>query len=278
MTKPAWGGTWSLIQTSTAAGLATTAASLSTPKLRGLSVRVPGTALADNSVLDAAAALAATHKVALALRFMAGTSTPVAALGHGVPFAGGGQIPVPFMPDGSPNLIFETWFAAKVDQLAAYNPAELHLSTYGAKWAELYQGPEVTSAKGYSDTAWYTGHYRLLDIAVAHSKGLMLETPLTGIGPLIDGGPADSTIVKHIAATHPGLIAVQSNNKTATSPLGKWPIPHGAQMYGVGDYDWAAVYAGLVATSALSLEIYSPSFAPNLAHHSALLSEILTFA
>jgi hypothetical protein len=288
-TLPSWGGTYSLIQTTSVAGLNATVASLSTPGLKGLSVRVPGTALDPSlSIFTAAAALAKAHHIGLAIRPMAGTSTPAADLGNSVKFAGGGLIPLSWGPTATPtsyqpNVPFETWYTALCAQLATFAVAngvlEVHLPWYGAQWAELYEGPEVVAAKGFSYANWLTGHERLIDIA-AHAllgKGFMVEFPLTGLGPDVDGGPADNAIVKYIAGKYGQGIAVQSNNLTATSRVGKWSIPHGLQMYGVGDYDWTAVYNTVKTSGALSLEIYYNSFAPNLAHHSVLLAQVAAF-
>src|ERR1019366_6120923 len=79
-------GTWSLIEASSSSQLTANAAldaSLTTPGLKGLSVRVPGTAIASNlDVLTAGYNLAQSHGVGYTIRFMAGTSTPTQDLGN----------------------------------------------------------------------------------------------------------------------------------------------------------------------------------------------------
>jgi hypothetical protein len=286
-------GTWSLVEASSASqltGNSTLDASLSTPGLKGLSVRVPWTAIAANlDVLSAGYTLAQSHGVGYTIRFMAGTSTPPQDLGNAVAYSGGGMLPLPWGPSATPthfvaNTVFENAYAATVAELAGFARAhgirELHLPWYGGPWAEQYLGPEIVAAPGYSYQNFLTGQERLIQIAMQYAGAdLAVEFPFTGVGT----GQVDGDLARYITSTYgawsPDIIE-QGNNLTdaSSSSSGGWSIYNGRQMAAVGDYNWASVYQTLSAGQSLSVEIYAASFDPTLAHAGLLRSEIASFA
>src|SRR5580700_1664955 len=267
-------GTWSLIQASSSSQLtsnATLDASLTTPGLKGLSVRVPWTAIAANlDVVTAGYNLAQSHGISYAIRFMAGTSTPTQDLGNAVPYAGGGMLPLPWGPGTTPthfvpNTVFESAYTATVAELAAFARAhgvrELHLPWYG------YQN-------------FLTGQERLIQIGMRYAgSDLAVEFPFTGIGTGQVDGDLASFITSTYGAWNPDIIE-QSNNLTDSggSSGGGWSIYNGRQMVGMGDYNWSNVYQTLTAGQSLSVEIYDSSFDPSLAHAALLRSEIASFS
>jgi hypothetical protein len=286
-------GTWSLIEASSSSQLTANAAldaSLTTPGLKGLSVRVPWTAIASNlDVLTAGYNLAQSHGVGYTIRFMAGTSTPTQDLGNAVAYSGGGMLPLPWGPGTTPthfvaNTVFESAYTATVAELAAFARAhgirELHLPWYGGPWAEQYLGPEIEAAPGYSYQNFLTGQERLIQIGMQYAgSDLAVEFPFTGIGT----GQVDGDLASYITTTYGAWnpdIVVQANNLTDTgsSSGGGWSIYNGKQMVGMGDYNWANVYQTLTASKSLSVEIYDTSFDPSLAHAGLLRSEIASFA
>ena len=278
-------GTWVLIQVSGQSQLNNQSNwihdSLNDFATRGLSVRVPWDALND-SVLDAGKAIADADGKSYSIRFMAGRYTPQAVFDAGSPSysVAGQQVPTPFYPNGNPNTVFESFYEDEVARLAAYCRSRgihlLHLPWYGQDWAELNNGAEVRAQPGYSRAAFIQAHERLIDIALKYvGDDLAVEFPMSGYGPLDVVG---ATLTEHIiaaAGANSGRIYVQANG---LGPNGDWgapnqaveaqmdqavfakPILRGEQMIQPGDYNWAAVYANLMANGADYVEVYIESF------------------
>jgi hypothetical protein len=300
-------GTWVLQQITAPSQLSAPvlSAALSTPEIRGFSVRVPWTAVdGSTALLDSALATANAHHVALSVRFLAGVWTPRRIIDGGPNYTvGGQQVPTPFFPDGRANTVFEAAYRSEVSSLAAWCRAHgvtlLHLPWYGLQWAELNNGQEVRSQPGYSYAAWLTAHEHLVDIAAAYAgPDLTIEFPMSGGGPLVQ---ADSDLTRYLAAKRLPGAAVQGNGVRAEPGWGPgatsdftsnqtvereqeaavWSVPglvHGEQMIGGGDFDWPSIFGDLRAHAATYVEIYASSFASNLAHHAQLLSSIAAFA
>ena len=159
---------------------------LAMPGVRGLSVRTGWKALdTDFGVFDEARSLADEAGSELMVRFMAGRSTPARFLGRSYTDVGD-AIPVPYLSDGSPNLVFEAGYAALVEDLAAWCRASrvrvLHCAWYGRRWAE-YDHEYVVRAVplGYSLAAWQEAHRRLLRTAMEFvGPDLAVEFPGSG--------------------------------------------------------------------------------------------------
>jgi hypothetical protein len=299
--KTAVSGTWVLQQAGSIQELEQLRpaldAALSTPHLRGLSLRTSWKALdSDFALLDAGRALARRHSLSFAVRFMAGRHTPAHVFEAGSPFylRNGEKVPVPFLPDGAPNTFFEADYKQLVVRLASWcrsNSAPLlHLAWYGQDWAELNHGIDVRAAKGYSYENWLTAHLRLIDIAIATAdRKLSTELPFSGHGPLTDVAMRFADyVVGEIGGWNP-LFFCQANG---WGPRGEWgapnqdtedafdrvwkkPVCRGLQMIQPQDYDWTAVFARLYQTLATYCEVYAPSFA--LAHAGQLADEIRKF-
>lgn len=294
-------GTWVLQQASSVQDLqhytATLSTALATPRVRGFSLRVPWKSIdADFALPDAGLALARRYKLPISLRFMAGRHTPARVFEAGSPFYLRGQekVPVPFLPDGSPNSFFEAEYKKLVERLAAWSRKNgaplLHLAWYGQDWAELNHGEEVRSAPGYRYENWIRAHERLLDVAFATADAtLSTELPFSGHGPLTDAAArfADYA-VSELGGWNP-LFYCQANG---WGPRGEWGAPdddteaafdkvwamricRGLQMIQPQDYDWAAVFKRLYDTRAAYCEVYAQSFEKE--HRRALAGEIAKF-
>ena len=192
---------WALQQISGKADLPALATALLDAKstvssIGGLSLRMGWKQYAaDPTVLDDAKKIADDLGIAFCFRFMAGRFTPAKAMGN-TTLMNGEPIPLPFMPDGSPNVVFEDAYRALATELADWYEANdchlLHYSWYAGAWAELNNGLEVRNAPGYSPPtpdapgSFLTGHLRLIDIAaqVADGRPIVTEFPVTGHGPL----------------------------------------------------------------------------------------------
>ena len=300
---PGIGGTWVVQQALTSSDVDPPAVetALSTPGIRGYSLRVPWNALTTTSLLDQGLATARRHNVAFSIRFMAGQWTPAAVFSAGSPSytaaaSGANPVPTPFTAAGAPNAVFEAAYNSEVSALAAYCRANgvhlLHLPWYGLAYAELNHGNEVRSQPGYSYAAWLKAHEDLVDIAAKYAGAdLQVEFPLTGYGPLTQAvsdlsgyiagkgsnffvqanglGP-QSYGMSDFGTTDPTVES--SDDATWTKPVGK-----GEQMIQPGDFDWDAIYARLKANGAHYVEIYASSFATGLPHHSQLLANIASF-
>jgi hypothetical protein len=299
--KTAVSGTWVLQQISSAQELERLApmlsTALSTANLRGFSLRVPWKSIDENfALLDAGRALARSHGLVFSVRFMAGRHTPARVFEAGSPFylRGDERVPVPFLPDGSPNTFFEAEYKKLVAKLASWCRANsaplLHMAWYGQDWAELNHGQEVRAVKGYSYENWLRAHLRLIDIALATAdRSLSTELPFSGHGPLTDVAMRFADyVVGEIGGWNPAFFC-QANG---WGPKGEWgapnqdtedafdriwtkPICRGLQMIQPQDYDWTSVFARLYQTLATYCEVYAPSF--TLAHAKQLAEEIRKF-
>jgi hypothetical protein len=294
-------GTWALQQASNIEELrragTTLATALSTPRIRGFSLRAPWTSIdADFSLLDAGLALARRYKLPISVRFMAGRHTPARVFEAGSPFYlhGDAKVPLPFLPDGSPNTFFEAEYKKLVERLAAWSRKNgsplLHLAWYGQDWAELNHGQEVRSAPGYRYENWIRAHERLLDIAFATADAtLSTELPFSGHGPLTDAAARFADYVYSELGGWNRLFYFQANG---WSPRGEWGAPdddteaafdkvwavrvcRGLQMIQPQDYDWPAVFQHLYDVKASYCEIYAPSFEKE--HRRQLAGEIAKF-
>ena len=294
-------GTWVLQQAGSIQELErngpTISAALSTPRLRGFSLRVPWKAIdLDFALLDAGLALARRHKVPISVRFMAGRHTPARVFEAGSPFylRGDEKVPVPFLPDGSPNTFFEAEYKRLVERLAVWcrknGSPLLHLAWYGQDWAELNHGQEVRAAPGYRYEIWLRAHMRLLDIAFATADAtLSTELPFSGHGPLTDPALRFADYVYSELGPLNPFFYCQANG---WSPRGEWGAPNdeteaafrkvwairicrGLQMIQPQDYDWAAVFKRLYDVKATYAEVYAPSFEKE--HRKQLADEIAKF-
>jgi hypothetical protein len=292
-------GTWALVPVNSATQLThlipTIDAALATPNVRGLSLRVPWSLIYSSlSLVDAVRLIATAHGRGFEERFVAGIDTPpqVFAAGANSTLNSARQrIPLPWGAASTPthfvpNTVFEAAYRSMVSKLAAYDIAhgihELHLPWYSDQWAELYLGPDVERARGYSYQNWLTGHERLLKIAMQFAgPHLIVEYPLTGIG----AGQADMDLSRFIMTSwgnwNPDLI-LQENNLTASPPPARgtspWQFYQGKQMLRMGDFYWSSVYQILVNSGAVTVEVYAASFDPTLPHASLLRKEISIFA
>lgn len=291
-------GTWVLQQITSAGQLAAVEPVLSTPAIRGLSLRFPWKTIdEDFSLLEAGAKAARRHGISLSIRFMAGRHTPARVFDAGSPFylRGEEKVPVPFLPDGSPNAIFEEIYRKFVNRLANWcrenSVPLLHMAWYGQDWAELNHGLDVRQTKGYTFENWLRAHVRLIDIALETTDDkLSTEFPFSGHGPLTDAAPrfADH-VVSNIGPNNPKFFC-QANG---WGPKGEWgapneateaafdrvwekPICRGLQMIQPQDYDWPTVFKRLYNVKATYCEVYAPSF--TLAHRRELTEEIRKFA
>jgi hypothetical protein len=312
-------GTWAVYQAETIQQVDSPVVenALSAPHLRGYSLRVPWSAIdGSTALLDAGLAAARKHGVAFAIRFMAGRWTPSRVFDAGSPYYSvttdrngpkpspflGSRAPTPFMPDGSPNRVFENAYAQEVATLAAWCRGHgvnfFHMAWWGQDWDELNNGSEVIAQPGYSYQAWLSAHERLFDIAWKNAgSDLAIEFPLSGHGSLAQ---ADADLASYIASKTGGntqRVFVQANglnpqpwgigdwgtNSQATEQqknAAVWPkaIGRGEQMDHVKDYDWTPIYAHLRQVHAVYVEIYVDSFRTTLPHHQALLASIAAFA
>ena len=163
-------GTWVLQQASSRQELEVQlprllAPAITTPHVRGFCLRVPWWAIeSDFSLLEAGLKIAQRHRVAFSVRFMAGRHTPEMVFQKGCRYYLGGRsgqekVPVPFLADGSPNIVFESAYKQLVERLAKWCRSNgvhlLHLAWYGQDWAELNHGKEV--AVPYPATATRPG-------------------------------------------------------------------------------------------------------------------------
>ena len=278
-------GTWVLVQVSGQSELESQSAwihdALTDFGTLGLCIRIPWDAMED-SLLDAGKAIADADGKAFSIRFMAGRHTPQAVFDAGSPsyLVDGEQVPTPFYPDGSPNAVFESFYEDEVAHLAAYSRSHgvhlLHLPWYGQDWAELNNGADLRAQPGYSEGAFTEAHKRLIDIAMRYAgEDLTVEFPMSGSGPLVVIAGALTDHVIWEGGANSERIYVQANG---LSPDGDWGAPNqivetqmdqsvfvkavlrGEQMIQPGDFDWATVYANLIANGADYVEVYLGSF------------------
>ena len=258
---------------------------LAIPGVRGLSLRVPWSAIdEDFDLLEDGLQIVRDRDLAFSVRFMAGRHTPVRVFDQGARFYLVGQppvikVPAPFTEDGGPNEAFEAEYAATVERLAEWCRANgvrlLHLPWYGQDWAELNHSRQVRSLPGYSYEAWLAAHKRLLDIGLAHAdEWLAVEFPFSGHGPLTEAAAelADY-VVAQIGPASPRFFC-QANG---WNPEGEWGAPNadteaafarvwerplfrGLQAIQPAAYDWHRMYERAHAVRATFVEVYAASF------------------
>ena len=261
---------------------------LAVPGIQGLSLRAPWTSITSGLGIYAAGLqlTRAAHRN-LAIRFIAGVSTPTQYLGNST-LLQGKRIPLPWGAGSTPtsfipNTAFVAGYKATVDELAAFARAngirELHLPWYSGPTAEIYLGPEITSAPGYSLQNFLLGYEQLINIAMSVAgNGVTVELPMSGIGTGQVVHPLEQYILSRYGSNPRGFIA-QWNDLTSSGRQVSAPgLQTGRQMLGQGDFNWAGAYQALRAEGSKTLEIYLQSFAPNLAHYGLLRQEIASFA
>ncbi len=269
-------GTWVLQQVSSARELSRAKpairAALKVSGVRGLSLRVPWSSVdKDFALLNSAARIAKAQDKQITVRVMAGASTPARVFAAGAfhyPNAAGKPVPTPFSPSGKAgNPVFESEYESLVKRLAKWSAGHgarvMHLPWYGYQWAEIYNGPDVQQARGYSYEAWLAGHKRLLTIAERHtSPKVGAEFALSGHWGDARLGSTDisKAVVRRwghwsteVFVQGNGL-GVHNNKPTAQD------IFTGRQMYAPTTYDWASTYDIVRSQGSVYVEIYAASF------------------
>jgi hypothetical protein len=291
---PAVCGTWAMLQVSKVSAVTyftpSIDAALAIPGVKGLSLRASWSNITANlSIYDAGLQVARAAHSSLAIRFLSGIDTPAQFLGNSTTMAGkpiplpwgAGTTPTSFVP----NTTFETAYRATVNQLATYAKANgihvLHLPWYSGPTAEIYDGPEVQAAPGYSIQNFLTGYERLaaIGMSVADST-LTVEYPLGGVGTGPFVTPLETYMSTHYGSNNPELM-MQFNDLGGVLPGQQHPaigVNLSRQMQGQGDYNWTNVYAQLVTQHSQTVEIYLNSFAPTLAHAALLRQQAASFA
>jgi hypothetical protein len=286
-------GTWAMLQVSTTGALThyTPAidAALAIPGVTGLSLRAPWTSItAGLGIYTQGVQIAQAAHSSLAIRFIAGVDTPAADLGNSTTIAGR-PIPLPWGAGSTPtsfvpNTTFENAYRATVDQLATFALANgihlLHLPWYSGTTAEIYLGPEITSAPGYSLQNFLTGYERLAAIGMSVTgPNLSVEYPFSGVGTRSVVMPLENYLSATYGSDNPELM-VQWNTLTDQLPATTPPavgVNLSRQMLGQGDFNWANVYGTLTTQHSQAVEIYLQSFAPTLAHYALLKQEAAAF-
>jgi hypothetical protein len=287
-------GTWAMLQVSKSSALTffrpSIDSALHIPGVKGFSLRAPWSAITANlAIFDIGVQIAAADHTALAIRFVSGVDTPSQFLGNSATL-GRSRIPLPWGAGTTashfvPNTTFENAYSATVHQLAAYSLAHgirtLHLPWYSGPTAEIYDGPEVQRAAGYSAANFLTGYERLMAIGMSVAgPSLAVEFPLGGIGTGSFVQPLEAYMAKAHGAMNPDLM-VQFNDLTDRAHGAQHPangVNVSRQMLGQGDFNWTTVYQTLRATGEQAVEIYLQSFAPSLAHASLLRQQAASFA
>ena len=286
-------GTWAMIQANKVSALRyftpSINAALAIPGVKGLSLRANWTSITtDLAIYDLGVQIARADHSELAIRFIAGDGTPPQFIGNGTTMAGK-TIPLPWGQGTTPtsfvpNTVFESGFKATVKQLALYARANgihlLHLTWYAGSSAEIYNGPEVIAAPGYSVKNFLTGYERLLDIGMAVAgPDLTVEFPLSGIGTRPMVTPLEAYMSNKFGSMNPALMT-QFNNLTDQLPAAT-PLANGVnvarQMKDQGDYKWATVYSTLVNQKTESVEVYLKSFAASLPHAASLRQQVAAY-
>ncbi len=302
-------GTW-LVGAATPSDPRIAAAFAAAPSLRGISVRMGWNQLAGNTLDPTAIAsniatalapwkvVAARYHTGLMIRFIAGIDTPPAVFAAGaasttVTYAGQShQIPLPWDPaTGGLNTVFVNAYNTFVGALAAWcqnnGVNELHLSWYGELFSELYVGPEITSAPGYTYARLLAGHEALVNIGLSYrSPALAVEYPLTG-----GGGILINTLAPNLATYISGSIPhddpsvyVQLNNWGGTNNglLEPGLLNTSYTRRGLQEassqvlHDWSAMYASLESVHADYAEVWSSMF--GLSNAASLAQQIQQFA
>jgi hypothetical protein len=286
-------GTWAMLQVSNTKALTfftpTINAALAIPGVKGLSLRTPWTSITSNlDIYSQGVQIAQADHSQLAIRFIAGVDTPTADLGNSTTIAGK-PIPLPWGAGSTPtsfipNTTFENAYRTTVQELASFALANgihlLHLSWYSGTTAEIYNGPEVIKAPGYSLSNFITGYERLAAIGMSVAgPNLTVEFPFGGVGT----GSVVTPLEKYIATTYGSMnpeFMAQWNNLTDAIPAVDPPsngVNVSRQMQGQGDYNWANVYQTLDAQGTQTVEVYLQSFASNLPHAAALRQQVAAF-
>ena len=302
-------GTW-LDGTATPSNPGIAAAFAAAPSLRGISVHLGWSQLAGNTVDPATMAaniaatlapwkaVAAQYHTGLMVRFVAGIDTPAAVFASGAPSTtvnyGGKaqQIPLPWDPaNGGPNTPFLTAYDNLVSALATWcqnnGVNELHLSWYGELYSELYVGPEITSAPGYTYAALLAGHEALLSIGLKYrTPSLAIEYPLTGDGGTVINqlAPDLATYLSAAIPQHDPTVFVQLNNWGGTNNglLEPGLLNTNFTRRGLQEasapvlHDWAVMYASLESVHADYAEVWSTMF--GLSNAASLAQQIQQFA
>jgi hypothetical protein len=286
-------GTWAMLQVSTPTALThftpTIDAALAIPGVTGLSLRAPWTSLTSNlDIFSDGVGIAQAAHSSLAIRFISGVDTPSQDLGNRTTIAGK-PIPLPWGAGSTPtsfvpNLTFENAYRSLVDKLAQFALANgvhlLHLPWYSGTTAEIYDGPEVTSAPGYSLTNFLTGYERLAAIGMSVAgPNLSVEFPFSGVGTRSVVMPLENYMSTTFGSDNPELM-VQWNTLTDTLPATQPPavgVNLSRQMIGQGDFNWTNVYSALTSQHSQAVEIYLQSFASNLPHYALLKQQAAAF-
>jgi hypothetical protein len=286
-------GTWAMLQVSTTKALTyytpSINAALAIPGVTGLSLRAPWTSITSNlDIYTQGVQIAQADHSQLAIRFIAGVDTPAADLGNSTTISGQ-AIPLPWGAGSTPtsfvpNTTFENAYRATVQQLASFALANgihlLHLPWYSGTTAEIYNGPQVTSAPGYSLQNFITGYEQLAAIGMSVAgPNLSVEFPFSGVGTRSVITPLESYMSTTFGSDNPELM-VQWNNLTDAIPAADPPangVNVSRQMMGQGDFNWANVYQTLDAQHTQTVEVYLQSFAANLPHAALLRQEVGSF-
>lgn len=273
---------------------------LTTPQIRGLSLRAPWNSVdGEFSLFQQAYDLYGT-KLQM-VRIMAGRHTPTAVFSAGANsynYVSGSttyKVPLPFRSDGSAgNPQFEAAYRTEVAALASWSRSHgikvMHLPWHGLEWSEINHSAAVLAAPGYSYSAWLQGHKNLVDIAMPYAGAdLSIEFPFSGSSSakIVDD------LTNYIIGK-PGhqYVFAQANG---WDPAGDWGAPNAATesakdavMWGknilrgeqarvAGDDNWDAAFPALYTNKASYVEIYAEAFRASSAHRTALLANIAAF-
>lgn len=271
-------GTWATQQITSVTDFndkrATILSALQHPGVVGLSMRWPWKNFLDptstGGIMDLGRDVADEAGKRFCVRFMAGQHTPDFVFNNGAAnflLSNGNRCPKPWQNSTTspfaPNTVFENAWIAYVNDLAAYSKTHgmrvLHLSWYGALWAELFHGTEVQNASGYTYDNWLTGHRRLVDLASGLDDNTMaLEVATTGHGTQ---GTVFNDVVGYIqtvnGASFPEWWIQQNNYDVGTGNTVTRTVHSAAQMVDiVGRQDWTPIYDQLVTNGKKYIEIY----------------------
>lgn len=209
------------------------------PAANGLSVRFPWKSYdADPAVLAAGSTLANNEGLDFyAIRIMAGKHTPPAKMGRTLTESGV-TYPSPFGDTkGNPNKVFLDSMEATMRAWAAFlvstgevNPI-LHWSWYAKEWAEIYHGPAVRAAPGYTKARFVAAQNAIIDRAAAVQAdypGVVMELPMSGHGPI---GDIVDDMTQHVADVFGAdRAAIQANGWSYRGQWGQQDLSIDTQM------------------------------------------------